>query len=237
MRGPQSEAGDSLVEKWLKVVEEATKRNSDESIRGLNAEEDELLLVEGLEAEAKAMTALTNSNLALPQAGSPFHRGGLDRSTIRSKRGQRRVSMVQIPNQLSVQGDPGDMQMDQPAPGKLDGMVKAVSTDECEMGHFVPDIPDALGCPMPEEGRSMRQQAGANETEKQGSVVHKARGDLGRKTDHLPRAVAEEQQRLGPHGRPSSVKVDIKTWEERRGGGKGAKLKPMALKCVFSTDI
>jgi hypothetical protein len=30
-----------------------------------------------------------------------------------------------------------------------------------------------------------------------------------------------------------SLKVDIKTWEERRG----IKTKPLPLKCIFSTDI
>ncbi len=137
--------------------------------------------------QVEALYGATDETFAIPLPDTPFQRGGLDRSTIRSKRGQRRRNNSQSSSQPTTGASPAD------------GRDREQSADN-------DDVKDATF-----DHVTLRKPAIRHSLEKR---EHQA--------DHQPN-----------HEKKKSLKVDIKTWEERRG----LKTKPLPLKCIFSTDI
>jgi hypothetical protein len=150
------------------------------------------------------------------EADSPFRLGGHNRSTIRSKKGQRR-RQSSPPQQETLKAAEQEPPTEETSRGRIG--------DDKTAGQSVDEQKDMIRSPdreMTTDRRTMRKPI--------------FQPIIGRRTDPMKRGkpTATTESCDQPDSVKSSpLKIDIKTWEERRG----AKNKPLPLKCVFSTYI
>jgi hypothetical protein len=188
---------------------------------------------------ASNVQAQTDTNVSpksevssLQPSSTPFHRGGLDRSTIRSKKGQRRTVSRNNQN-LDQQPQADDLEYCQEAHENLaiveETELKSYQTISSHDGKHLQNLENSSK--RHHGNKTIRPtDSHLNDGEKATSGLNNI---LSEPRAPLVPSHSQVQCEVALLNRQASYKADIKTWEERRA----EKLKKLPLNCVFSAEI